>query len=77
MAMQPTSPRDHRWPKQLMRRLDHAAGQLNPFLLAVAIGLVVVYGTSLVGILLKVPVTHLDVCVAASAPSATHQAQMK
>jgi hypothetical protein len=77
MAMQPISPRDHRWPKQLMRRLDDAAGQLNPFLLAIAIGLLVVYATGLVGLLLKLPVTHMDVCAAASASSTTPEAQLR
>ena len=77
MAMQPTSRRNHRSPKYLMRRLEQAAGQLNPFLLAVAIGLVVLYATSLVGLILKLPVTHLDVCIQTSASSATPAAQMK
>ena len=60
-----------------MRRLDRAAGQLNPFLLAVAIGLVVVYATSLVGLILQLPVTHLDVCVQTAPPATTHEIQVK
>jgi hypothetical protein len=71
--MQPISPQDRRWPKLLMRRLDWAAGQINPFLLAVAIGLVVLYLTSLVALAFKLPVIHLDVCVQTSAAAAPHK----
>jgi hypothetical protein len=60
-----------------MRRLDRAAGQLNPFLLAVAIGLVVVYAISLVGLILKLPVTHVDVCVQTAPPATTQEMRAK
>ncbi len=66
MAMQPTSPRDDHRPKQLMRRLDRATSQLNPFLFAVAIGLVVLYVTCLIALMIRLPVVHLNACVAAS-----------
>ena len=60
-----------------MRRLDRAAGQLNPFLFAVAIGLVVVYAISLVGLILKLPVTHLDICVQTAPSVTTHEMQVQ
>jgi hypothetical protein len=59
-----------------MRQLDRAAGELNPFLLAVSIGLVVLYTTSLFGLILKLPVTQQDICVQTSA-SAAHEAHAK
>jgi hypothetical protein len=65
--MQPISPRQHsRWAKQLMRRLDRAAGQINPILFAVAIGLVALYLTCLAAMMVRLPVTHMDVCVSNS-----------
>jgi hypothetical protein len=62
--MQPISPRQHpRWAKQLIRRLDRAAGQINPILFAIAIGLVALYVTCLGAMIVRVPVVHMDVCV--------------
>lgn len=55
------SPRD-RAALALWRRLDHALGQLNPLLLAVAMGLVVLNLTCLAAFF--VPTGHLTACVA-------------
>ncbi|HEV2099324.1 MAG TPA: hypothetical protein VGR45_10405 [Stellaceae bacterium] len=71
------SPRDRHWRKYQVRRLDWAAGQINPFLFIVVIGLIVLYVTSLVALAFKLPVTHLDVCVQTSAPAATHKIEVK
>jgi hypothetical protein len=71
MAMQPISPRDDHRLKQLIDRLDRVTRELNPFLLALAFGLVVLYLTCLGALLVRLPVTHLNTCPAAAAPPAT------
>jgi hypothetical protein len=63
-APQP-SPRDQQAPS-LLRRLDLALGQVNPLLLAVAMGLVVLDLTCLAAFLL--PASHLTACVATKTP---------
>lgn len=54
-------------PQPLWRRIDRVAGEINPFLLVLAIGLVMLYLTAALGLLVKFPVTHTD--PAACAPS--------
>jgi hypothetical protein len=74
--MQPISPRHHSgWGKQLMRRLDRTASQINPILFAVAIGLVALYLTCLGAMLVRLPVVHMDVCVSNPASPATSEAR--
>ena len=53
-------------PASLWRRVDRALAQLNPFLVVVAIGLLVLNLTCLATFLL--PVGHLPVCVATTKP---------
>jgi hypothetical protein len=77
MAMRPTSHRDDHRPKQLMRRLDRATSQINPFLFAVAIGLVVLYVTCLTARVIRLPAIHLNACVATSEQPASSQSQRK
>ena len=48
-----------------MRQLDRATSQINPFLSAVAIGLLVLYVTCLVALTVRLPPIHLRACVAA------------
>ena len=61
-----------------MRRLDRATSQINPYLLAIAIGLAVLYVTCLFALIVRLPVTHANVCVEASAPpTATSEAKSR
>jgi hypothetical protein len=60
------SPRNRQSPSRLLRRLDEALGQLNPILVAVAMGLIVLDLTCLAAFLL--PVSHLTACVATATP---------
>jgi hypothetical protein len=53
-----SSRRDDPAPEPLWRRLDRAAGEVNPFLMLLAIGLVILYLTSLFGLLIKLPITY-------------------
>jgi hypothetical protein len=70
--MQPISPRGNRPAKQVMRRLNRAMGEINPFLLATALGLAILYLTCLGALLLKLPVTRLNACPAnATVPATT------
>jgi hypothetical protein len=57
---------DGRPPSQMLRRLDRALSQLNPWLAAVVMGLVVLDLTCLAARLL--PVSHLAACTADAAP---------
>jgi hypothetical protein len=66
------SPRD-RPASSLLRRLDLALGQLNPLLLAVALGLVVLDLTCLAAFLL--PTSRLTACVAITTPPAVGPAR--
>jgi hypothetical protein len=60
-----------------MRRLDRVAGQINPFLFVVVIGLLVLYLTYLVALMVRLPVIHLTACVSTSAASAESEVQRK
>ena len=67
MSIQPIPPRGHHRPGRLMRRLDRATGQINRYLFAVAIGLVVLYVTCLTALVVRLPASiHLRACVATS-----------
>jgi hypothetical protein len=68
--MPPISPRDHHRSKRLLRRFDHTVGQLNPYLLAIAIGLLVLYITCLFALVVRLPAIHVNVCVMTPASSA-------
>jgi len=54
-------------PEPLWRRLDRAAGEVNPFLMLVAIGLVILYLTCLFGLLIKLPIRYGDPSTSSSA----------
>jgi hypothetical protein len=54
----------------VVRRLDHATGELNPFLFAVAIGLVVLYLSCLVALAIRLPIVHSKACATTTAPLA-------
>ena len=56
--MRRTSRRDDPAPEPPWRRLDRAAGEVNPFLMLLAIGLVILYLTCLFGLLIKLPITY-------------------
>lgn len=60
--MHPLSPRHYHRPRAAIRRLDRAAGRINPILAAVAIGFGVLYLTCLLVLMLRLPVIHLDAC---------------
>jgi len=60
-----------------MRRLDRATSQINPYLFAVAIGLVVLYVTCLGALIVRLPAIQIRACVATSGPAATSEAQPK
>lgn len=49
--MQPLFPRRNRYREPLLRRLDHAAGQINPFLAMIAIGLAVLDAACLIALI--------------------------
>jgi hypothetical protein len=50
-----------------MRRIDRSASRINPYLFAVAIGLVVLYVTCITALAIRLPASiHLRACVAAS-----------
>ena len=55
--------------RRVVRRLDQATGQINPFLFAVAIGMVVLYITCLFALAIRLPVVYSNACITASAPS--------
>jgi hypothetical protein len=48
-----------------MRQIDRTTGQINPYLFAAAIGLLVLYVTCLVALTVRLPPIHLRACVAA------------
>jgi hypothetical protein len=68
--MRPISHRDHHRPKRLLRRFDHTVSQLNPYLLAIAFGLGVLYITCLFTLMVRLPAIHVNVCVRTPASSA-------
>lgn len=59
--------------KRVVRRLDHATGEINPFLFAVAIGLVVLYISCLFALVIGLPTVHSNACVTTSAPPAASE----
>ena len=63
------SPENYHPAKRLVRRLDYATGEINPFLFAVAIGLVVLYISCLVTLAIRLPVVYSNACVTTSATS--------
>ena len=69
-AMLRLSPENYHRAKRVARRLDHATGEINPFLFAVAIGLVVLYISCLVALAIRLPVVHLNACVTSASPAA-------
>jgi hypothetical protein len=75
MALQPLSPRRGHRPRQLLRRLDRTVSRLNPYLLAIAIGIGILYVTCLVALLVRLPVVHLNACVRTPDSSATGDIQ--
>lgn len=52
--------RNHPEQEPSWRRLSRVAGEINPFLLIIAAGLLILYLTCLVGLAVKLPVTHVD-----------------
>ena len=66
------SPENYHRAKRVVRRLDYATGEINPFLFAVAFGLVVLYITCLFALAIRLPVVHSNACVSSSgAPAAS------
>jgi hypothetical protein len=63
--------RNHHVPKLLWRRLDRVAGEINPFLMVLAIGLFVLYLTCLIGLVIKLPITRVDPAACAAPPPVT------
>jgi hypothetical protein len=59
----------------LWRRIDRAAREVNPFLLVLAIGLVILYLTCLAGLLIKLPVMRVSTCAAGPSPAIESVAQ--
>ena len=64
------SPENYHRAKQVVRRLDHATGEINPFLFAIAIGLVALYISCLFALAIRLPVVQSNACVTTSAPPA-------
>jgi hypothetical protein len=67
------SPENYQRAKRVVRRLDQATGEINPFLFAVAIGLVVLYISCLFALAIRLPVVHSNACVTTSGPPAAGQ----
>lgn len=61
-------------PEPLWRRLDRVVGEINPFLMGLAIGLFVLYLTCLIGLLIKLPITRIDPAACAPPPPVTGRA---
>ena len=64
------SRRDHPEPEPLWRRVDRAAREMNPSLLILAVGLVILYLTCLLGLLIRLPITRIS-DNSSAAPSTT------
>ena len=60
-----------------MRRLDRVTSQINPYLFAVAIGLVILYVTCLGALIVRLPAIHMRACEATSAAAAASEPQPK
>ena len=56
-------------------RIDRAAREVNPFLIVLAIGLMILYLTCLVGLLVKLPVVRVYTCAARPSPATESVAQ--
>jgi len=70
-AMRHLSRRNHQIPEPLWRSLDRAAGEINPFLMVLAIGLFTLYLTFFIGLLIKLPITRIDPAACALPPQVT------
>jgi hypothetical protein len=55
----------------LWRRLDRAAGEINPYLMVLAIGLVTLYLTCIFGLVIKLPITYIGPGASATRPPVT------
>jgi hypothetical protein len=64
--MRPPSPQDDHSHEPLMRRLDRAAGEINPFLMVLILGLVILNLTCFVALM----ATHIPIAPVHSSPSA-------
>ncbi len=62
-------------PEPLWRRIDRAAREVNPFLMVLAIGLIILYLTCLGGLLVKMPVVRVYTCAAGPSPATESLAQ--
>ena len=67
------SPENYHRAKRVVRRLDQATGEINPFLFALAIGLVVLYISCLFALAIRLPVVLSHACVTTSAPPAASE----
>jgi hypothetical protein len=66
--MRDRSRRGQSIPEPLWRRIDRAAREVNPFLMVLAIGLIILNLTCLGGLLIKLPITHIDPTACALPP---------
>jgi hypothetical protein len=64
------SPENYLRAKRVVRRLDHVTGEINLFLFAVGVGLVVLYISCLFALAIRLPIVHSNPCVTTSAPPA-------
>jgi hypothetical protein len=72
VGMQRLSPRDGRRLELLMRRLDRAAGEINPILTILMVGLLILNLTRLFTMVLpNFPITRVDSSCIISPPTAT------
>ncbi len=55
----------------LWRRIDRAAREVNPFLMVLAIGLIILNLSCLAGLLIKLPITRVDAAACALPPQVT------
>ena len=69
--MQRLSPRDDRPVERLMRRLDRAAGEINPILAILMVGLLILAAVRIVSLGLSgIPITRVDPnCLMSSTPT--------
>jgi hypothetical protein len=62
------SRRDQSVPESLWHRIDRVAGKINPFLMVLAIGLIILNLTCLGSLLVKLPITRIDPAACALPP---------
>jgi hypothetical protein len=69
--MQRLSPRDDRPAERLIRRLDRAAGEINPILIVLMVGLLILNLTRIVSLGLSgIPITRVNPnCLMSSTPT--------